>query len=171
MANRAAFAQGGMFKNERPGLFPMAWGARFIQPRHGQSACRFQDVQAMWIVAWHTIHFSFQHRMMLGKMEFGLRFQMTGATDLRIFARIENEFVRSAPSALGNVFAARTMAGFAARLAGHLSVCQMQPCVRTGGKCARQVDVAVRTNFVADIACTFDLQRHNRCAIHRRTGI
>jgi len=93
VADRAAFAQGRVFINERPGLFPMALGTCFVQPRHGQSACRFHNVHAVRIVALDTVHFPFQHRMMLGKVKFGLHLQMTLETRLRVLARIDDKFV------------------------------------------------------------------------------
>ena len=171
VADRAAFAQGRVFKNKWPGLFPMALGARFIQPRHGQSARRFHDVQTMRVVALDTVHFSLKHRMMLGKMKFSLRLQMTLEAGLRVLARIDDEFVQTAPAAPGDVFAARTVAGFTTVLTGHSATFQMQPGVWTGGKGPGNVLVTVRTGFVPDERGAFDLQWHNHRAFRRGTGI
>jgi len=171
MADRAAFPQGGVFINERPGLFPVALGAGFIQPRHGQSTRRFHNVHAVRVVALNAIHFPFQHRMMLGKVKFSLHLQMTLETRLRILARVDDKLVQAAPAAQGNVFAARTVAGFAAILASHASVFQMQPRVRTGRKDPSDVCVAIGAGRVPDIGCSLNSQRYNYRAIRCGTGI
>ena len=59
VAGGATFAHGRMFKNHRPGLFPMTLRARFVQPGHRQTARRFHDVLTVRIVALNTIHFAF----------------------------------------------------------------------------------------------------------------
>ena len=146
MADRAAFAHGRVFKNERPGLFPMALGARFIQPRHGQSARRFHDVQAVRVVALDTVHLSLKHW-------------------------IDDELVQPARAAQGDVLAARSVAGFASGLAGHRAVFQMQARVRTGGKSPGDAGVAVRAGFVPHKGRAFNLQGHHHGAIRRGTGI
>ena len=171
VAGRAAFAHGRVFINERPGLLPVALGARLIQPRHGESTRRFHDVHAMRIVALNTIHFPLQHRMMLGQMKFGLGLQMTLEARLRVLARIDDKFVQTAPTAHGDVFAARTVAGFTSGLAGLLAISRMQPRVRAGRKGPGDILVTAGAGFVADEGGAFDLQRQYHRAIRRGTGI
>ncbi len=171
VTGRAAFAHGRVFKNKRSRLFAMALRARFVQPRHGESARRFHDVRAVRIVALNAIHFSLQHRMMLRKMKFSLHFRMTFDARLRILAGIDDEFFQAAASAHRDVFAARTVAGFATELAGRPAVFQMQARVRAGGKNAGDFFVTVRAGFVADECRAFDLQWRDHGAIRRGTGI
>ena len=156
VAARTAFAQGRVFVNERAGLFAMTLGARFIQARHGQPAGRLGQVLAVRVMALHTIHFAFQHRMMLGEMKFRLDVQVTLQTRLRIVAGVEDESFHSAAAAQSNVFAARPVAGFTAALARHPALVQLQARVRAGGKLARDLVVAIGASFVAHIGRPFN---------------
>ena len=169
VADRAAFAHGRMLINIWLGLFPVALGTEFIQPRHRQAARRFHDVHAVGIVALDAVHFSLQDRMMLGKMKFGIHFHMTLQTGLRVLAWIDDEFIEPAPAAHRDVFAARSMAGFATVLAGHPAARQSQSRVRAGGKYPGDLVVAIRAGFVAHKRCAFDLQRRNHRAVNRGT--
>ena len=170
VASGAAFAQGRMFIHVRLGLLPVALGAGFIQPCHGQPAFRLHDVHAMGIVALDAIHFSLQHRMVIRKMKFSLRVQMTLEAGLRVFAGVNNEFVQAATVSHGNVFAARTVAGLATVLARHAAIFQMQPRMRAGGKYARDFLVAISASRVADISRALNLQRRNGGAVSSGTG-
>lgn len=157
MAGRAAFAQGRVFKDKGPGFLPVALGAGFVQPAHGQAAGRFHDIHAMRIMTLHTVHFSFQHWMMIGKMKLGLDLKVTLQTGLRILAGVDDEPVEAIATAQSNMFAARAMAGFTAELAGHGAVFNMQSSVGAGGKDAGNLGVAIGTSCVADISGAFDL--------------
>jgi hypothetical protein len=95
MANDAALPQRLMFIDERLGLLAMTRSARLVEPRHGQAAPWFADVQTVRIVALDAIHFVFEHRMMLGQIELGVRLQMTIKTRRRIFAGIHDVFAAS----------------------------------------------------------------------------
>jgi len=156
MARGAAFAQGGVFIDKWTGLFPVALGAGFVQPRHGESAGGFQNVEAVGIVALHAIHFALQHGVMPGKMEFGPHLEMAFQTGLWVFAGVEDEFLRPAPAALGDMFAAGTVARFAAILAKSLTIIQMQPRVRAGGKRPGDFGVAVRAGLVPHVSGPFN---------------
>src|SRR4051812_39485710 len=110
MANDTAFAQSLMLVNKRLGLLAMTRGARLVQASHRHASGRLADVLAVRVVALNAIHFSFQHRVMLGKIELGVGLQMAGETGCRIAARVDDEFPTSAPC--GNMFAAGSVAGF-----------------------------------------------------------
>ena len=164
MTNRAAFAQRLVLKDKWPCLRLVTVRTTLILPRHCQASLRFEDVSAVGIVAIHAIHIAFNHRMMLGQIEFSLRVEMALETGRRIFSRIDNEAGRaSAP----DMFAARTMAGFATTLPGHSRAFDMQPRVRTGRKFADDLRVTIGACTVADVVGAGNLKRsHNR----RRRG-
>ncbi len=90
VAGGAAFAQSRMLKDERTGLLAMARGTRLVLARHGQATRRLHDVQPMRIVALHTIHFPFGHRMMFRKMKLCVDLQMALIATLRIPSWIED---------------------------------------------------------------------------------
>ena len=167
MADGAAFAQGWMFIDVGLGLLLVALGAGFIPPRHRQPAFGLQDIHAVGIVALNTVHFPFQHRMMVRKMKFGLHVQVTLQAGLRVFAGVDDEFINAAAIGHGDVFAARAMAGFATVLAGHPAVFHMQPRMHAGGKDARDLLVAIGTGCVTNIRCALNLQRRNHGAVGR----
>jgi len=116
MADGATLPQRFVFEYKRPRLLAMALGTRFIEPRHGEAARRLENVPSVRVVALNAIHPAFDDRMMLRQIELGLSFQMALETDVRGFARIDDEFPASA--ARLDVFAARTVAGLAPGLAG-----------------------------------------------------
>jgi len=130
VAHGAAFAHGGVLENEWPGLFTMALGAILIEPRHGQAAGWFHDVRAVGIVALHAVHFAFDDRMMLWKVEFSAGFLVALEAGFGIFAGIDDEFFQTAAPSHRDVFAARAVAGFAAELAGHIRIREPQPGMR-----------------------------------------
>jgi hypothetical protein len=167
MADRAAFAQSGMLVNEWSGLFAMTLGAGFVQARHRQSTGWFHDVCPVGVMALHTTHFAFQHRMMLRKMKFRLDFQMTLQTRLRIPAGVDDEFFQPSATAQRYVFAAWPVARFTTVLAWHGTLVQMQARVRTGRKFARDFIVAIGASLVTHKGRPFDLQRLDHGAIGR----
>lgn len=134
MANRATFPERGVLEDERPRLFPVALRAAFVQARHGQAARGFHDVHAVGIVALDAVHFAFDDRMMLRQMKFSAGFLVALEAALGILSWVNDEFFQSAASGHGDVFAAGTMAGFAAVLPGHLGVFDPQPRVWAGWK-------------------------------------
>lgn len=76
MAHGAAFSHRLMLENKRPGLLAMTIGARFVQPRHGEAACAFENVSPMRIMALHAVHALLDYWMMLRQLKFRVRFQM-----------------------------------------------------------------------------------------------
>src|SRR6266446_6386780 len=146
MANGATLAQRRVLENDRLGLFPMALGAGLIQARHRESTRGFHDVQAVRIMALDATHLAFEDRMMLRKMEFSLFGQMTREAGVRVLARVDDEF--SAATAQGHMLAPRAVASFAAALAGHLAILQMETGMGAGGKCPSDVGVTVLAGFI-----------------------
>jgi hypothetical protein len=156
MADDAAFTHCLMFKHKRAGLIAMTLRAAFILPRHSEPACGFEDVIAMRVMALHTVHVAFDDRMMLWQVKFCVDVKMTQKARGWIFARVYDE----AGTAAGlDVFTARTVAGFAARLASHCRIAGMNSSVRTGRKFSDNVLVAVCAGLVADKMCAGNLQR------------
>jgi len=158
MTDDAAFAHGGVFKNERTGLFAVALGAGFVLARHGETSGWFHNVHAMGVVALDAIHFAFKDGMMLREMEFRLRLLVALETGFGIFAGIDDEFLEPAASGHGDVFASGAVAGFAAALAGHFSIGNAQSRVRAGGENAGDIGMTVDTRLVAHVGGAFDLQ-------------
>src|SRR3954447_22580114 len=137
-----------MLEHDRFGLFPMALGASLVQTAYRQTARRFLDVHPMRVMALDTAHFPFEHRMMLGKMEFSLRFRVALEARGGIFAGIQDKFLQATTAAHGDVFAAWTMAGFAAVLAAHRPALQMQARVRAGSEDPGDILVTICASFV-----------------------
>src|SRR6476646_1850386 len=98
VANDASLAESFMLENEWPCLFAMTLRAILIEPGHGQPCRRLKYIRTMWVMALNTIHPVFQHRVMLWKIEFGMRLQMAVETGRRIFSRVDNEFATSSAS-------------------------------------------------------------------------
>lgn len=163
VTNDATFAHRLMFKDKRPGLIAMASGTGLIESRQPQPAGGFHDVVSMRIVTLDTIHFAFDHRMMLWQRKLRMRFEVALETGRSILARIQDE--PPATTADFDVFAARTVAGFAAALADACVGRELHPGVRTGGENADVVGVALKTGFVADV-----IGPRNGRAHHDRSG-
>jgi hypothetical protein len=171
MTTGASFTQGGMFKDERFGLLAMTGGAVFVLPRHGQSAGGLHDVCPVWIVTIHAIHFAIEYGMMMRKPELGASGLMTLQASLGISPRIDDEFFEAAAAGGGDVFAAGTVTGFTTALTRHLRGRQVQSRVRTAGENCINLRMTIGTGLIADVTGSFNLQRHDYVAIHRRAGI
>lgn len=160
MANRATLAHRLVLKDKGTCLGHVTAFTTFILPGHRQAALRLEDVAAVRIVAIHATHETFIDRMMLGQIEFGLHVEMALETGSRVFAGVNNE---AGCAARPDMFAARTVTGFASALPGHGRVLNMQPGMRTGGKFTDNVRVAVGAGLVADIVRAGNLKRgHDR---------
>lgn len=159
VASRAAFAQRLMLEREGPRLLAMALRARLIQLRHRQPARRLSDVAPVRVMAIHTVHAVFHDRMVVRQFEFGVNFEVTLIAACGVLARIDDEL---APAPSGrDVFAARTVAGFAAREARPFQIVFVEAPVRTGGEDPRNVRVAIRARLVAHESRAFDFRRGN----------
>ena len=169
VANGAAFAQSFVFENNRAGLLAMARGAGFVLPCHRESAGLFKDVAAVRIVALHTVHSFFQHRMMLRQAEFRVRLQMALEAGGCVLAGVDDEL---APAAAGfDVFAARAVAGFTTALPRLGRVPEMNARVRAGSKLADVICVTLETRAVADNVRAGNLRRREGGARQRGTGV
>jgi len=157
VATGATFAQGRVLENDRLGLRLMAGGARLVQPRHGQPSRPLHDVRAVRIVALPTVHFAFKDGVMPGQMEFRLGVEVALETGGGVPARIDDEVC--AGRARGDVFAGRAVARFASILPGHARLGQTQPGVRTGGKDAGDIGVAIGADLVTHVGCAVNLRR------------
>lgn len=91
MAGRAALAHGLVLKDKGPRLRLVTLRATLILPRHGQATGRLEDVAAVRIVAIHAIHETFDDRMMLGEIEFGLHVEVALEAGRGVFPGIDDE--------------------------------------------------------------------------------
>ena len=146
----------------------MAFGAVLVQAGEGQAAGRFHDVCAMRVVTLNAIHSSFDHGMMLRQVEFGMGLQMALEAGGGILARVDDEL--AAPAAGLGVFAARPMAGFAAGLAAHFGVLDMDAGVRAGSESARDIGMAIKADAIADIGSARYFRRSDDGAGGGRAG-
>lgn len=166
MACSAAFAQRFVLEHYRLCLFAMALRTRLIQTGHRQAARRFHDVMTMRIVALHAIHPKLGHRMVGGQIELGVNFEVTLVAALRVLARVHDE--SSATASHLHMFAAGTVARFAA---GHFRPFQIFLVIapmRTGGKDARDIGVAISADLIADEGGSFNFRWRDDRAINRR---
>src|ERR1044071_5261193 len=157
-----------VFKNKRPCLLAVTLRAILIDPRHCQSARRLEYVEPVRIMTAHATHALLDDRMMLRQTKFGARLKMTLKTGGRVLSRIDNELTATASSR--DMFAAGPMACFASALPGKLCPFKMQSAMRAGRENTSDVGVAVKTCFVADIACARNFRRSQNRAIDRCAG-
>ena len=108
VAHCAALAERFVLEDKWPRLFPMTLRAILIQSRHRQTACRFENVATMGIMALDAIHMAFDYRMMLRQPKFGFGLQMALKARRGIFSRIHDELATTA--ARFDVFASGTVA-------------------------------------------------------------
>lgn len=168
VTGRAAFAQRFVLVHRALALLTMTRGALLVQPRHRQSARGLHHVRAVRVVALDAIHLPFTYGMVLRQVKLGVNIQVARKARLRILARIDDEL--PAPAADYDVFASRPMARFTTRTAQHLRAFNMKPRVRTGGKDARVIRVAIHTARIADECRAGNFGRRRKFALHGRTG-
>src|SRR5579863_6299048 len=65
VTNRATFPQRFVFKDKWTSLCLMALRAGLVLTGHRQTARRFKNIAAMWIMTIHAIHMALDDRMML----------------------------------------------------------------------------------------------------------
>ena len=169
VTGRAAFAQGGMFEDKGPSLLAMALGAVFIAPGHGQASRQLEDVFAVRVVALRAIHAAFSDGMMRGQLKFRLRLQMTAEAGVRVPSGIDDEFADAAANL--DVFATRTVAGFAAGAVLQGRVFKIQMRMRAGFKSAGDVGMALEAGVIADVMRAGDFEWRDRHARHGGTRI
>ena len=69
----------------------MTFCALLVDARHRQPARWLHDFMPVWVVALHTVHPPFDHRMMLGQVKKRMHIEVALKTGGRIFAGIYNE--------------------------------------------------------------------------------
>ncbi len=163
MANDAPFAHRFVFVNKRAGLLAMTFGAGFIQARHGQAAFGFEDVATVRIVALHAVHFILDDRMVMGKFEFGMLFDMTLETGGRFPTGVDGEF--AAAAAGFDMPAAGAMTGFATGSTGKFFLIEMDAGMNAAGEGAGDGRVTIGTSFISDEmgAGNFERRHHGAC--------
>jgi hypothetical protein len=164
VADRATFSHRGVLEYEWPRLLAMTLGASLVFTRHRQPTCRFHDVHPVWIVALHAAHLALDDRVMLREVKFCPGFLVALEATFGVLAGINDEFLQTAASGHGDVFAARTVAGFAPILSGHFGIGDPQSRVRAAGEGAGNVRMTINTRLVTNVGGAFNLQRN-----HHRT--
>lgn len=165
MAGHASFAERFVFEGKRSGLLAVALRAGFVQSRHRQSSGGFEDIASMGIVALRAVHVILDQGMVIGQLELGLNVEVTLKTGGWVFARVRNELPSSASGR--DMFAARSMAGFATRHPGPFQIVPVQPPVRACRKKARDVCVTIDAGAVSNEHGAVDLRRFNSRAGER----
>ena len=116
----------------------------------------------------HAVHFLFENRMMLWKMEFGLDGAMAFETGLRTLARVYDKFAAATPA--GDMQTAGTMARFATGRAGW-GIMKMNRGVRACRKHPANVCVALGAGSIANESGARHFGGHVECQRFRRTGV
>ena len=159
VAGGAAFAHGGVLENDGACLLTMALGATFVLTGHGQAAGGLENIAAVRIMALDAIHAAFENRVMAQGLKFGAGLKMALQATDRVFAGVDDEFGAAAGF---DVFAAGTVARFAAGVAVLAQSGEMDAGVGTGGEVLDDGGVAIQAGFVAD----FVRARNDRGDIH-----
>ena len=168
VADHATFAQGLVLEHKWPRLLPVALRAAFVLARHSQAAFWFRDVQAVWIVALNAVHVPFIDGMMLGQPKLRFDFEMAVVARPGIFARVDDEC--PAPAPRFDMFAPRSVAGFAPRGFFHSRRIDVDARMWTGRKGAGDVGVAIITGLVANKLRSRNLRRGYRRAREMGAG-
>ncbi len=156
MTQGAAFAQGLMGKGGGSCLGPMAGGAGLVRARFENGCGRFENIDAVGVMALHTIHPTFDHRMMLWQVELSPGFEMTPEAGIRFPSWIHDE--ASASPAGFDVLASRSVTAFATRQAFKPGAFDLQPAMRTRSKTADIIGVTVGAPLVSHIDGSGDIQ-------------
>jgi hypothetical protein len=91
VADRAAFAQGGMFKHKRARLFAMALRTIAIPPRHGQTSRALVDIAAVRVMAFGAMQPPLDDGMMGRRFKFGADREMAAEAGFRLAAGVDDE--------------------------------------------------------------------------------
>jgi hypothetical protein len=174
MANGAALAHGFVLEHKGTGLFAMTLGAGFVEPCHGEATLWFENFHAVRVVALHASQVAFNHLMMLREVEFALHVEVTLKTCAGSFSGVDDEL--AVATAGGDVFAAGSVAGFAAGVARaaqtfHGSGVEVDAGVWAGGEDPGVITVAFGAGFVANVGCAGDIGRSHNGSIEGGAGI
>jgi hypothetical protein len=168
MANGAALTQRFVLPDERPRLFAMTIGARFVLPRHrerGAARGTLENIRAVRVMAIDAVHAVLDHRMMLGQAKFSVLLEMTIEAGRGVFAGIDDELAAAAAGL--DVFAAGAVATFAAGARGEIRIVLVKTPVRAGREHARVIGVAIGAGGVADVSGAGNFRRRADRAIDR----
>lgn len=168
MTHRAALAKRFMLEDERACLFAMTLSTGLVLSRHEQTGRRFKNVHAMRIVALHAVHPAFEHRVMLGQAEFCVGLQMALKAGRRVFSRIDNKF--PATTASGNMFAARSMAGFASGITVQLRAIEVHARMRARGKSPGNICMAIVTGVIPNVNSAGHFGQRGNRSLKTRAG-
>lgn len=168
MTNRAAFAQRFVFVNHELRLLAMALRTAVVESSKGKAALRFKNIHAVRIVALDTIHFSFEHRMMLRQSEFRVLLDVARETRGWLFPGIHDEFSPSTTRL--HMQTSRSMARFATDSARRQVTADVKSRMRTRSKHPRVVGVAFSTRLIADECGAFDHGRRKHCSVGQGRG-
>ena len=150
MAGGTTFPQGFVDEYKGSGLIAVALSTRLIKSRKRQTARWFVNVHAMRVVALHTVQLPFDHGMPVRQAKLRMNFLVTGEARRRIATGIDDGF--PAPASQSDMFTARAVTGFTARLTFHREIRDVEPRVRTGEEGAADIGMAIEANLIADEA-------------------
>ncbi len=156
MTQDAAFAQGLMGKCGGPRLGPMTGGAGLVRAGFENGCGRFENIDAMGVMALHTIHPAFDHRMMLRQVKLSSGFEMTPEAGVRFPSWIQDK--ASASPAGFDVLASGSVTAFATGQAFEPGTFDLQPAMRTRSKTADIIGVTVSAPLVSHIDRSGDIQ-------------
>ena len=169
VTNRATFAHRFMFKNKRASLVAMTFSAGLIESPDAEPTGGLHDISAMRIVALHTVHFPFNHRVMLRQGEFRVGLEMALETGSGIFARIQNKLTTTATDF--DVFTPGTVTSLASTLPGSGIGSELHSSVSAGGKDPNIVGVTLKARFVANVIGPGNGRAHHDRSGGCRTGV
>lgn len=158
-----------MLEHKWPCLLAMTLRATLVQARHGQTAGRLENVHAMRVMALNTIHMPLNNGMTLRQSELAAHLEMALEARRRILAGIHNKPARS--PAHFDVFASRSMTGFAAGFASDFRGAKSNSRMRTGWKWTRVIGMTVKAGFVTNVTGAGNVRGDPYLARNSRTGI
>jgi len=109
-----------------------------------------------------AVHSALGQRMMLRQIEFCMRLQVAFEASGWVLTWINNE-LPPAPAGL-NVFASRSVTGFASGSVRKFSVPEIQPAMRARWKTSRDVGVAGVAGCISNIRSSRHFHRNRHCA-------
>jgi len=163
----AAFAHRFMFEDEGPRLLAVTLRATFIQASHHQTAAAFVDVHSMGVVALGAVHLAFADRVVLWKIDFGMRFEVALQASGRIMPRIHDQ--STASTAGCDVPTARPMTRFATGRSREARAFEVHSGVGAGRKNPGNVGVTLGASVVADERGSGNSGRNYNGALDCRT--
>ena len=155
-------------KHKGARLFAMTLRTLLVLPSKAESACLFENVSPMGIMAVDAVHLSFKDGVVLRKAKLRMFLLMAVQARLRVSAGVVDKDRFATPSLY--VLATRSVARFTT--AYFVKVCFFleEPRMNAAGKLSRDFCVAVFTLLVAHIVSTLDLGRNDHRTGYRGAG-